>query len=325
MSDAGDAARADKPGLIDRIKALVAVVKGWKPVRVWDAYTARRGPVLAAGLGFQALFAVFAAIWAAFSLAGMIVTGDLDLREQVLQLLRDAIPGLIQDETGQGAVAPQVLLSAGVYGVSGVIALVGLVFTALRWPAAAGSAVRAVLGLPLPTTNALLRRLRELAFGVGLAIMLGISAAAALSATSASGILIRWIGLDSSAVIVAGRVISIGIVVILEAVTLIGVYRVLAGVRFPGKILAPGVLIGTVGLAALTVGGSLLLGAAGGNPLIASFAVVAGLLIFFNFVAQVILIAAAWMAVSAEDAGIDLEPDPGEEEEEAADFTQVAP
>ena len=48
----------------------------------------------------------------------------------------------------------------------------------------------------------------------------------------------------------------------------------------------------------------LLLGGATSNPLIGSFAVVAGLLIYYNFASQAMLIAASWMAVSMEDAGI---------------------
>ncbi|MBW8873294.1 MAG: hypothetical protein JF618_14440, partial [Leifsonia sp.] len=54
--------------------------------------------------------------------------------------------------------------------------------------------------------------------------------------------------------------------------------------------------------------GSALLGGATNNPLIASFAVLAGLLIFFNLVGQVILISASWIATGLEDAGIEIDP-----------------
>jgi membrane protein len=58
----------------------------------------------------------------------------------------------------------------------------------------------------------------------------------------------------------------------------------------------------------LKVLGSLLLGGASSNPLIASFAVIVGLLIWFNLVCQVILVCAAWVVVSASDAGVPLDP-----------------
>jgi len=301
-----------RSGLPGRLRALVERVQRWKPVRVWSAYSARRGPILAAGLAYQTLFAGFAALWAAFSIAGVIVAGDLDLREEVLELLKDAVPGLIQDTAGGGALDPELLLSAGVYGVSGAVAIVGLVITALGWPATAGDSVRAVLGLPPSRTNAVLLKLRDLGFGIGLGLMLALSAALALAATSASGIVLGWLGIDarSGAGVIAGRAASLLAILLIEAAVLTGVYRVLAGARLPGRVLRDGLLLGTAGLGALTIGGSLLLGSAGGNPLIASFAVVAGLLVFFNLAGQVILLAAAWMAVSAEDMGVELDARP---------------
>ena len=40
----------------ERMKAIVAAVQKWKPVRVFQHFAARRGPILAAGLSYQALF-----------------------------------------------------------------------------------------------------------------------------------------------------------------------------------------------------------------------------------------------------------------------------
>ena len=51
-----------------RIAALVSWVQKLKPVRVFMQYNAKGGPLLAAGLSYQALFAVFAAIWVGFSI-----------------------------------------------------------------------------------------------------------------------------------------------------------------------------------------------------------------------------------------------------------------
>ena len=91
------------------------------------------------------------------------------------------------------------------------------------------------------------------------------------------------------------------------AVALGGLYRVLAGVRIPWRFLKQGVALGAFGLGALTALGTALLGGATSNPLIASFAVVAGLLVYFNLASQVILIAASWMAVGAADARVAVE------------------
>jgi membrane protein len=88
---------------------------------------------------------------------------------------------------------------------------------------------------------------------------------------------------------------------------LAALYRVLAGVRIPPRHLFPAALLGAAALGVLKLLGTLLLGAAGANPLLASFAVIIGLLIWFNLVCQVILIAAAWFIVSMTDAGHPLD------------------
>ncbi len=95
---------------------------------------------------------------------------------------------------------------------------------------------------------------------------------------------------------------------LLDAAVLAALYRVLAAIRIPRRRLWAGALLGAVGLGVLKVAGSTLLGGATKNPLIASFAVLAGLLIFFNFACQVILIAASWIEVGLVDAGIEVDP-----------------
>ncbi len=93
----------------------------------------------------------------------------------------------------------------------------------------------------------------------------------------------------------------------LDTVVLAALYRVLAGVRIPPRHLFPAALLGAAALGVLKILGTVLLGAAGANPLLASFAVIIGLLIWFNLVCQVILLAAAWFIVSMIDAGHPLD------------------
>jgi uncharacterized BrkB/YihY/UPF0761 family membrane protein len=46
------------------------------------------------------------------------------------------------------------------------------------------------------------------------------------------------------------------------------------------------------------------IGGAGSNPLLAGFALIVGLLIWFNLVARIYLLAVAWIAIGMDDAGI---------------------
>jgi membrane protein len=69
--------------------------------------------------------------------------------------------------------------------------------------------------------------------------------------------------------------------------------------------LLAGALIGGVALAFLQTLGTTLLGGASSNPLVGAFATQIGVLLYFNVVCQVILVAASWIAVGMQDAGID--------------------
>lgn len=307
--------------LKDRIAATVARIQRLKPVRVAMNYGRDRGPILASGMAYQALFAVFAGLWVAFSIAGLVISGDSGLRQTILDFLAELVPGLVDDGSGaQGAIDARSLDASLEFSVSGIVAIGGLLFTALSWLAAARDSVRTLFDLPPASANVFLQKVVDLGLGLAFGALLLIAAGLSFAGSSLTEALFDWVGIDdeSVAAFVLSRFVTVVIAVLVYSVALAGLYRLLAGVRVPWRILRGGVLIGSIGLAGLTIAGGLLLGGASNNPLIASFAVVAGLLIYYNLVSQVILLAASWMAVSAEDAGIVLDEKVYEERLEAA-------
>ncbi|MEP6843747.1 MAG: YihY/virulence factor BrkB family protein [Pseudolysinimonas sp.] len=297
--------KAQKP-LLTWVLARVAWVQQLKPVRVVTRYTELRGPILASGLAFQGLFAVFAGLWVAFSIAGLVISGNEAAQDAIITAVNNAIPGLIDNGDGHGAIEAKVLLSAGVFGWTGAIALVGLLVTAIGWLGSARAAVRTMFELPAPAANFALLKVRDIVLGIGLGIVLIVSAVLSVAGTSATSFLLGVVGISSKTVVatVVSRIVTLGVMFLLDTVVLATLYRFLATVHIPRRRLWVGALLGAIGLGALKVLGSALLGGATKNPLIASFAVLAGLLIFFNFVCQVILIAASWIATGLEDAGI---------------------
>lgn len=303
-------AKAPSP-LVQRITAVVERVNKLKPVRVFLNYAQGHGPILANGLAFQGLFAVFAGLWVAFSIAGIVISGNPQLQAAIVLGLNNAIPGLIDTGTGSGgAIKAKLLLSAGVFGVTGAIALVGLLVTALGWLASARDSVRTMFDLPSLPTNFALLKVRDLVLGIALGVVLVVSAFLSVAGTSATSFLLALIDIHSTSAvaIVVGRIVTLGVMFALDTVVLASIYRVLANIKIPTRRLWAGALLGAVGLGALKILGSALLGGATNNPLIASFAVLAGLLIFFNFVCQIILIAASWIHTGMDDAGIDPDP-----------------
>lgn len=292
-----------------RVKQLIARVQKLKPVRVWTHYGSRRGPILAAGLAYQALFSVFAGLWAAFSLAGLIIGGNPGLREALLRVISTSVPGLIDRGDG-GAIDPADLFSAAVLGWTGALAVAVSLVTALAWLGSARDAVRDIAELAAPPTNFLLLKLKDLGLAVGFGLALMVSALLSAGSTAALSFVLGLIGVHdgSPAALVATRILGLLLAFGLDLVLLAALYRVLAGVPIPPKPLWQGAALGALALGVLKVLGSLLLGGASSNPLIASFAVIVGLLIWFNLACQVILVCAAWVVVSASDAGVPLDP-----------------
>ncbi|MBX3099144.1 MAG: YihY/virulence factor BrkB family protein [Salinibacterium sp.] len=290
-----------------RIAAVVAWVMGLKPVRVFLQYNAKGGPVLAAGLAFQAIFAVFAAVWVGFSIAGFAVTSSPRLSEAFLTLLATNVPGLIDTGNG-GAIDADALLGTGVLTWTGAIAAIGLLITAVGWLAAGRDAVRLLFGLPTPPTNFLLLKLKDLALALAFGLAMFISAAVSVLSTGALNWVFDWAAIDKTSVVatVAANAVGPIIVLVLDALVLVAFYRVVSSIRIPWHQLWQGVLIAALALGVLQSLGSSLLGGATRNPLLASFAVIIGLLIWFNLISQIILIGATWIAVSADDADVDL-------------------
>jgi membrane protein len=299
-----DSTTPKKPG---RFAPLIAWVKSLFVVRVFMYYSNAQGPLIASGLAYQAIFAVFAAVWVGFSVVGLVVAGNHDLQRPLIDLLSNAVPGLIRENgSTSGAIDPKMLLSAGAFTISGVIALVGVLVTALGWLSSARTGIRIMFGLPQATTNFLLLRLRDLGVGVGLALALIVSAALSVAGSAATTALLPLIGVSSHSFVgaVLGRVVTLAVMFLLDAVTLAVFFSVMSGVRIPIRRMVGGVLVGAIGLGVLKVLGGSLLGVSKNNPLLASFAVILGLLIFFNFVCQVILVSAAWITVAMKDDGL---------------------
>jgi hypothetical protein len=74
-----------------------------------------------------------------------------------------------------------------------------------------------------------------------------------------------------------------------------------AGLKLARRSLLEGTVLAAVGTTVLQIFSTQLLASAGKNPILAPFAIIIGLLIWFNLVSQVYLIAAAWAAIREED------------------------
>ncbi|WP_338031587.1 YihY/virulence factor BrkB family protein [Diaminobutyricibacter tongyongensis] len=295
-------ARLEKPAA--QVSRMTRWVKAFKPYRVYINFSHSDGNLRAAGMGFQALFAIFAAIWLGFSLAGIWLVGNEQLLHAIAEIINNAIPGLIGPD---GVIKPQDLTTTTTtFGWTGVIAAISLLWTAISWLFYTRQAVRAIFGLSRDTTNYVLQKIRDLGLAVAFGFVLILSGVLMIVSTEAAAFVLRVLGLDQDSFWSNALTQFSGILIslLLNIVVLGTMFRVLSRVAIPWRNLFFGSLLGAATLSALSFLGGLLLGTANKNPLLATFAVFVGLLIWFNLTSRVMLLSGSWIAIGMFDKGI---------------------
>jgi membrane protein len=293
-------------GIIASVRLLVGRVMRLRAVRVFLLYSQKNGGILAGGLSLTLLYSVFAGLYVGFAILGIVIASDKQFERAVVSTLSSSVPGLLDTGNGNGgAINLKELFRSHVLTWTSIIALVAVLVTALSWFSSARSAVRLFFELPPDPTFFLLLKLKDLALVVGFGVVTLASAALSIFSTSALDFVFGLVGIDnhSTFATVVARGVGLLLVLVIDTLTLAALYRILAASRIPPKRLLIGSLLGGVGLGVLKVLGATIVGGAGRNPLLASFAVLLGLLVWMGLVCQVILIAATWIAVDVTDHG----------------------
>lgn len=295
---------------VERAAQLTRQTLAWFPVRVWRHFLVHNGFLLGAGVSYQALFAIFAAIYISFAIAGFIVGGSEDLMQALIDAINGYVPGLIADG---GVIEPEAVFeissaSASLFGITGGVALIALIWTAIGWVTYSRYAVRYLFGMPKETRSYVLMKARDLlaALIFGAALLLG-AGLSGFSTWALDGIfaIIGW-DTDSFWYNTSVRSAAVLIALVIDAGALAGLFRFLSGTSLKWRLIWPGSLLGGAAIVVLQVGAGLLFSRGPNNPLLATFAVFIGLLLWFRLVGVVTLVAAAWIAVSAHDADVPL-------------------
>ena len=276
------------------------------PVRVWRLFLARNGFLLSAGMSYQALFAIFAAVYIVFAVAGIWLTGNPDTLDAFITLLNSYAPGLVGDD---GIISTEDLTaiattSTSLFGLTGAVALVGLIWTAIDWITYSRLAVRSIFGLPKDTSAYVLLKSRDFVVGLAFGTILILATALSVAATSFFGWLTGLMGLPadsgwSEALVQGGSMV---VVFAIDTLALAVLFRFLSAAAMPWRRMWVGSLLGSAALTLLQLLSGLIVAGATKNPLLATFAVFIGLLLWFRVISIIILVAAAWIAVEAFDA-----------------------
>lgn len=298
--------RADAaPESISRVTTITRRTMALFPVRVWRHFLARNGLILSSGLSYQALFAIFAAVFVVFAVAGIWLTGSPETLNAFAMLLNAYAPGLIGED---GIISTAELTeiatsSTSLFGLTGAIALAGLIWTAIGWITYARIAVRSIFGLPKDTRAYVLLKARDLLAGLAFGTILLVATVLSVATTSLLGWLLGLMGLpaDSGWTSLFLQLGSLLVVFGIDTLALAVLFRFLSGATMPWPRMWVGSLLGSAALTVLQILGGLVITGAGRNPLLATFTVFIALLLWFRLSNIVILVAASWIAVEAAD------------------------
>lgn len=290
---------------IDRVSTLTRKTMALFPVRVWRHFLARNGFLLSSGMSYQALFAIFAAVYVVFAVAGIWLTGDPATLDAFIRLVNTYAPGLVGEH---GIITTDDLTeiassSTSLFGWTGAVALVGLIWTAIGWITYARTAVRSIFGLPKDTRAYVLLKTRDFAVGLAFGTILLIASLLSVATTTLFSWVAGLLGLPtdspwSNFVVQAGALI---VVFVIDTLALAVMFRFLSGASMPWRRMWVGSLLGSGALSVLQLLSGFIIARVGNNPLLVTFTVFIALLLWFRLTSIVILVAAAWIAVEAAD------------------------
>lgn len=270
------------------------------PLRVWHLYTRRRGPLLAAGNAYLMFFSVGAMLVAGFAVFGIIAADNQVLRNAVIDLVANSTPGLIN--TGQGGLAtPEQLLGTGGFGLTLLISLAALLVTAMGWINGLREGIRSVLGLGRDRTNPVVSKMRDGGTLVVLAVALVLTSILGVLSTAAMGSISDFLGLNGFLTGTMAKLASVALMFILDVAVAMIMFSMASRVRMPRRVLLLAAAFSGAGATVLRFFSAMLLGGVTSNPVLAPFAVILGLFVWFYLLSQVYLVSAAVAAVRAAD------------------------
>ena len=216
------------------MKDLLARLQRTHAWRAWQAYGKRRGPILAGGIAYAGLFSVFGAVVAGFSVFGLVLGSNGPLFDAVVRAVDDSLPGLLDVPAGDGVIEPSSLVDPNLVSWTGAIAFLTAVLAGLGWLDALREGVRAMAGLPPLEQNVVKAKLVDVGVLATLGLAVLASAVLSIGTGSAASWLLQQVGLEGGPVASAVlRVAAFLVVAAADALILVVVYRLLAGLHLP--------------------------------------------------------------------------------------------
>ncbi|MBM7825063.1 membrane protein [Arcanobacterium pluranimalium] len=288
-----------------KINKMMAYLNGLRIMRALQRYGAVRGALLAGGLAYSALFAIAGALTIAFTAFSVIVGGNKELFNKIVEAVNTSLPGILKSESApKGLIDPQSLIVENPLNIVTLVSIFVLLWSALSLMAGLRTAIQAMFGLARIPTNFVVAKLLDLSgflvIGLGVLTSVGLSAVV----TFFSEQIFEFIGLPDSwgDVILNGGTFLIGFII--DTLVFMFIFRYMAGARAPRRDLLLGSALAGVASSVLRVVGTTAVSSVSNNALLAPFAAIATILLWVNLIARITLQAAAFIANPPEQLAI---------------------
>lgn len=282
-------------GFIDKAKLFVSWLQRLRIMRSLTRYGNGRGALLAGGIAYSAIFSLAAALTIGITVLLGVLGRSPQLQDAVFSSLASSLPGVLEWKGSSGIVDPSDLVISTSFSITGIVAVVVLVFSATSVMRAMKSSIRAMFGIDQVPSGAASEKLRDLLGFVAIALGVGTTGILTLAHTVIGTQVFSAIGLESTLASMMIRIGSFLISAAIDGLILWILVRFVALVRAPKTDLWWGLAgFGIVASLIRSLGTS----AVGSvdNPLLASFAAIATLLLWINLLSRVMLISCAFIA-----------------------------
>ncbi|WP_415933668.1 YihY/virulence factor BrkB family protein [Varibaculum cambriense] len=282
-------------GFIDKAKLFVSWLQRLRIMRSLTRYGNGRGALLAGGIAYSAIFSLAAALTIGITVLLGVLGRSPQLQDAVFSSLASSLPGVLEWKGSSGIVDPSDLVISTSFSITGIVAVVVLVFSATSVMRAMKSSIRAMFGIDQVPSGAASEKLRDLLGFVAIALGVGTTGILTLAHTVIGTQVFSAIELESTLASMMIRIGSFLISAAIDGLILWILVRFVALVRAPKTDLWWGLAgFGIVASLIRSLGTS----AVGSvdNPLLASFAAIATLLLWINLLSRVMLISCAFIA-----------------------------
>lgn len=296
------AALDDDATAVDKGKAFLARAKSLKewfdrthPGRTVKRVGEGNGNILAGGIAYLSLTSLAAALVIGITISTYLVQVNANWNEAFYGFIDDTIPGVIKSCSGTectGLVDPTTIKPQTLTGVVGLISFLILMNTATRYFSALRTGTLAMLDRE--AASPVKGKLKDFGALLALLVVVLLGVVLQVAASQFSQVIAGWLSDQPlSEWIVRGPAFAVGVLVDMAFVALAIV--VLGGYRGPRHPLIWTLLVAAVVIGILRQAVSLVVAGVANNPVLAGAAAIITIMIFVNFIARIILYAAAWL------------------------------